>query len=263
MISSTANPRVKNISLLQKKTKERKKQGLFVIEGRKMLEEVLRDAPDAVAEIYVTEAYLEVPSQREALKDTNYEVVTENVMKAMAETVEPQGVIAAVRMPKYEMSQVLRKENAVWIALEDLRDPGNLGTILRTAEAAGVAGIVLSAGSVDIYNPKVIRSTMGAIFRIPHFYVEDFRTELRHFKDVGACLYAAHLSGTQFYDEPDYMGRSVILIGNEANGLSDEVAEMADCLVKIPMEGKAESLNAAVAAALFVYEAYRKRRTLR
>lgn len=260
MISSTANPRVKNIVALQKKGKERKRQGLFVIEGRKMFEEVLRDAPAAIAEVYVTEAYLEVPGQRQALQSVSYEVVSDGVMKAMAETMEPQGVLATVQIPRYDKKTLLQRETAVWIALEDLRDPGNLGTVLRTAEAAGVTGVVLSDSSVDIYNPKVVRSTMGAIFRVPHFYVEDFFGELEEFKRAGATIYAAHLSGVQYYDEPEYSGRSVILIGNEANGLSEAAAAKADCLVKIPMEGKAESLNAAVATALFVYEAYRKRR---
>ena len=101
---------------------------------------------------------------------------------------------------------------------------------------------------------------MGAIFRVPHFYLSDFCGELDRMRQKGATLYAAHLQGTQYYDEPEYGGRSVILIGNEANGLSCEVSNMANCLIKIPMEGKAESLNAAVAASLFVYEAFKKRR---
>ena len=260
MISSTANPRVKNIVSLQKKGKERKQQGLFVIEGRKLFEEVLRDAKEAIHEVYVTEAYLEDECRKKALSGISYEVVSDGVMKTMAETMEPQGILATVRIPQYDKKSLLAKEDAVWVALEDLRDPGNLGTVLRTAEAAGVTGVLLSGSSVDMYNPKVVRSTMGAIFRVPHFYADDFLEELEEMKRCGATLYAAHLLGTQYYDEPEYMGRSVILIGNEANGLSDEAAKKADCLVKIPMEGKAESLNAAVATSLFVYEAYRKRR---
>ena len=260
MISSTANARVKNIVSLQKKGKERRQQGLFVIEGRKLFEEILRDAPTAICEVYVTEAYLAVDSQRSVLEGVSYETVSDAVMKTMAETMEPQGILATVRIPQYDKEMLAAKEDAVWIALEDLRDPGNLGTILRTAEAAGVTGVLLSANSVDMYNPKVVRSTMGAIFRVPHFYAEDFLAELDRFKQKGATLYAAHLSGTGYYDEPEYAGRSVILIGNEANGLSEEASRKADCLVKIPMEGKAESLNAAVATSLFVYEAYRKRR---
>lgn len=260
MISSTSNARVKNVVALQKKAKERKQQGLFVVEGRKMAEEVLRDAPEALEALYVTEAYLEVPTQKEALAGVGYELVSEGVMKTMAETMEPQGILATVRIPQFDKETLLQKEDGVWVALEDLRDPGNLGTIMRTAEAAGVTGIMLSGSSVDMYNPKVIRSTMGAIFRMPHFYTNDFLGELEAFKERGATLYAAHLAGTGYYDEPDYSGRSVILIGNEANGLTEEAAQAADCLVKIPMEGSAESLNAAVATALFVYEAYRKRR---
>ncbi len=263
MISSTANARVKNIVLLQKKGRERRKQGLFVIEGRKLFEEVLRDAPEAIDEIYVTEEYLEDSSHNEALRAVHYEVVSEAVMKAMAETMEPQGILATVRIPRYDKEKLLQKKDAVWIALEDLRDPGNLGTILRTAEAAGVTGVILSENSVDMYNPKVVRSTMGAIFRVPHFYTEDFLREMNDLKKDGATLYAAHLLGNQYYDEPEYTGRTVILIGNEANGLSEEAAQTANCLVKIPMEGKAESLNAAVATSLFVYEAYRKRRNRR
>lgn len=260
MISSTANPRVKNIVSLQKKGKERRQQELFVIEGRKLFEEVLRDAKAALCEVYVTETYLQTESQRKALEEVSYELVSDAVMKAMAETMEPQGILATVRIPEYDKTALLAKEDAVWIALEDLRDPGNLGTVLRTAEAAGVTGVLLSGSSVDMYNPKVVRSTMGAIFRVPHFYTEDFLKELDDMKRCGATLYAAHLAGTQYYDEPEYKGRSVILIGNEANGLSEAASEKADCLVKIPMEGKAESLNAAVATSLFVYEAYRKRR---
>lgn len=260
MISSTANARVKNIVSLQKKGKERRSQGVFVIEGKKLFEEVLRDAPKALVEVYVTEAYLEIPAQKSSLEKVQYETVSESVMKAMAETMEPQGILATVRIPEYDKSALLAKEDAVWVALEDLRDPGNLGTVLRTAEAAGVTGVILSANSVDMYNPKVVRSTMGAIFRVPHFYTEDFIVELEELKHCGATLYAAHLLGKRYYDEPEYTGRTVILIGNEANGLSEEAAKKADCLVKIPMEGKAESLNAAVATSLFVYEAYRKRR---
>lgn len=260
MISSTANARVKNIVALQKKGKERRQQGVFVIEGRKLFEEVLRDASEALNEIYVTEAYAEVPEHRRILEALEYETVSDSVMKAMAETMEPQGILATVRIPSYDKEALLQKEDGVWVALEDLRDPGNLGTILRTSEAAGVTGIILSGSSVDMYNPKVVRSTMGAIFRVPHFYAEDFLGELEMLQKGGATLYAAHLSGTQYYDEPEYAGRTVIMIGNEANGLSDAAAEKADCLVKIPMEGKAESLNAAVATSLFVYEAYRKRR---
>lgn len=260
MISSTANARVKNVILLQKKAKERIEQGLFVIEGKKMFGEVMRDAPQEISEVYVTEEFLSDASQAAALSGISYETVTQSVMKAMAETMEPQGILALVRIPRFDKKKLWENPKGLFVALENLRDPGNLGTILRTSEAAGVSGILLSKESVDIYNPKVIRSTMGAIFRVPHFYTEDFLGELAEMKKKGATLYAAHLSGTMDYDEPSYEGRSVILIGNEANGLTPEATALANCLVRIPMEGKTESLNAAVATALLVYEGYRRRR---
>lgn len=260
MITSLANPRIKNVSVLQKKAKERSAQRLFVIEGKKLFFEVLRDAPEAVAEVYVTKEYAADPGQSAALAGLPCEVVSQAVMRTMADTLEPQGILALVRMPEYDFEALWNSGDGLWLALENLRDPGNLGTILRTAEAAGVLGVILSRESVDIYNPKVVRSTMGAVFRVPHFYVEDFIGKLKNLKKDGATLYAAHLAGTAGYDEPDYGGRSVILIGNEANGLSGESSACADCLVRIPMQGKAESLNASVAAALLMYEGARARR---
>ena len=144
--------------------------------------------------------------------------------------------------------------------LDNLQDPGNLGTIFRTAEAAGVTGIVLSRDCVDIYNPKVIRSTMGAVYRMPFVYVEDLLEALNVMKKKGIKTYAAHLKGKNSYDKEDYKEACAFLIGNEGNGLREEVSNMADTWIRIPMEGQAESLNAAVAAAVLMFEAARQRR---
>jgi len=144
--------------------------------------------------------------------------------------------------------------------LENLRDPGNLGTIIRTAEAAGVSGVILSKESVDIYNPKVIRSTMGAVYRVPFLYADDFMALLKELRNKDVRLLAAHLKGQKTFDRADYSGKVGILIGNEANGLSEEAAELANEKVLIPMAGSVESLNAAVAAALLMYEAFRKQK---
>lgn len=146
------------------------------------------------------------------------------------------------------------------VVLDNLQDPGNLGTIFRTAEAAGVTGILLSKDCVDVYNPKVIRSTMGAVFRMPFLYVEDLPEKIKELQKEGIKTYAAHLRGENAYDEEDYTTGCAFLIGNEGNGLRDEVADCADCLIRIPMEGEAESLNAAVAAAVLMFEAGRQRR---
>lgn len=261
MITSTANAQVKAVVQLQKKAKEREAKQLFVIEGWKLFEEIKRDAPTYIEKTYVTEEFLQQSEQAALLEDVDYEMVSPEVMQMMAETMTPQGILALVRMPKYTLASMLEKEDGLLVLLEELRDPGNLGTIMRTAEGAGAAGIVLSKGSVDMYNPKVVRSTMGAIFRMPFVYVEDFRETLSELQKQGVTLYAAHLQGKDFYDEENYVGKTGLLIGNEANGLTEETSALADRLIKIPMEGKVESLNAAVATAILMYEVYRKKRS--
>ncbi len=146
------------------------------------------------------------------------------------------------------------------LALENIQDPGNLGTILRTAEGAGVTGILMSRECVDIYNPKVIRSTMGSIYRVPFCYSQDWQGNLDRLKRQDVRLYAAHLGGEKYYDEISYREPSAFLIGNESRGLTRETAALADEYVRIPMCGQVESLNAAVAASILMYEANRQRR---
>lgn len=144
--------------------------------------------------------------------------------------------------------------------LETIQDPGNLGTILRAGEGAGITGVVMNSATADIYNPKVIRSTMGSIYRVPFVYVEDWQQALGRIKAEGIRLYAAHLKGKVSYENEDYRTDTGFLIGNEANGLTEETAAMADCYVRIPMAGQVESLNAAVAASILMFETARQRR---
>src|SRR5699024_2833373 len=161
--------------------------------------------------------------------------------------------------PNYCITHALH--DALPIFLEDLQDPGNAGTILRTGEGAGVSGIFLTRTCVDITNPKVIRGTMGSIYRVPFFYVEDVPSLKEMLKGRGIRFFAAHLQGRNQYYEESYQGGSAFLIGNEGKGLTEEAAEAADCLIRIPMEGQVESLNAAMAAGILMYEAARQRRT--
>ena len=144
--------------------------------------------------------------------------------------------------------------------LENLQDPGNLGTILRTAEGAGVDAVLLSRGCVDIYNPKTIRSTMGSVYRLPFAYTDDLTGMLSLLKERRIHIYAAHLKGRRYYDEEDYRHSCAFLIGNEGNGLSEHISACADTLIRIPMAGQVESLNAAVSASILAYEAFRQRR---
>lgn len=255
MITSAANSQMKEIEKLQKKAKHRQETGVFAVEGRKMVLE----AGSRLKKAYLSESYYNTCGL-EGIEGCEYEIVADNVFKSISETMTPQGILGLVRMPEYTLESLLKEEKVSLLLLENLRDPGNLGTILRTAEGAGISGVVLSRESVDIFNPKVIRSTMGSIYRVPFVYVEDFLETLELLKEKGLTLYAAHLKGKQDYDEEVYKDKTGILIGNEANGLSDAAALAADCLVKIPMEGQVESLNAAIAATVFMYEIYRQRR---
>jgi TrmH family RNA methyltransferase len=260
MISSTSNPQIKNIIQLQKKPKARVEQGAFVIEGIKMFEESL--AGGYLIKAYFSESFYLEKQETNAgyFSGYPYEIVGDSVFKEISDTLTPQGVMAMVRKPEYSMENMIDTPSASLVLLEDIRDPGNLGTILRTAEAAGVTGVILSQTSVDMYNSKVIRSTMGAIYRMPFIYAKDFDDTIKQLRDNNFTIYAAHLSATHYYDEVDYSGKCAVMIGNEANGLSDGSTSLATQYIKIPMEGKVESLNAAVAASILMYEMHRHKR---
>jgi TrmH family RNA methyltransferase len=260
MISSTSNPQIKNIIQLQKKAKARNEQGAFVIEGIKMFEESLEGG--YLIKAYVSESFYndKVGHDPEYFKHFSYEIVQDSILKEASDTLTPQGIMAIVKKPEYELETILQDSYVNLVLLEDLRDPGNLGTIVRTAEGAGVTGIILSKESVDMYNPKVIRSTMGAIYRMPFVYVDDFLITLKLLKENNITIYAAHLLANKYYDEISYHNKSAIMIGNEANGISDTAAKEASQYIKIPMSGKVESLNAAIAAAVLMYEIYRQKR---
>lgn len=151
-------------------------------------------------------------------------------------------------------------DNPFLMVLDNLQDPGNLGTIIRTAEGAGVTGIIMSRDTVDVYNPKTIRSTMGSVYRMPLLYEDDILGLLDKLKNSGITTYAAHLEGRNHYDEENYRKGCAFLIGNEGNGLRPEVSEKAEVWIKIPMHGQVESLNAAIASSILMYEANRQRR---
>lgn len=265
MITSSANSRVKQVIQWQTKAKERKKAGVFLTEGFKMYEE----APlESILEVYVAEsalAFLEKMDAKEEktaekLKKTGYEVVADSLFKKMADTQTPQGILCVVKQPEYRLEEILKQDRPLLMILENLQDPGNLGTIIRTGEGAGVTGVIMTAKTVDIFNPKVIRATMGSVFRVPFLYVEDMEDTLKKLKEKGIRTYAAHLAGREYYDSFSFTGGTAFLIGNEGNGLEKKTADLADSYLKIPMEGKVESLNAAIAASLLMYEAQRQRR---
>lgn len=256
IINSTSNRQIRALAQLQTKAKARRAEGLFVAEGVRMYREVPQEL---LVKTYVSESFYEKEQNRALLKDGGVEVVSDRVFAAVSDTKTPQGILCLVRQRQYSVEEMLQKETPFLLLLEDIQDPGNLGTIFRTAEAAGVSGILMSAGTADIYNPKTIRSTMGAVYRMPFGYVSDFLSVPEKLRQRRVRTYAAHLNAKSEYTAQDYRTGCAFLIGNEGNGLSDALTAQADVCVKISMEGQAESLNAAVAAAILMFEAKRQR----
>lgn len=263
MITSCSNAKVKQMIQWQNKAKERRSAGVFLIEGVKMFEEVPRES---IQHVYLTEEARErirrKPETERKLEEAGYETVSKEVFARMSDTRTPQGVLCVVRRPGYSLEQLLKAEMPLLAVLENLQDPGNLGAIMRTGEAAGVTGVIMNTGTVDIFNPKTIRATMGSIFRVPFLYVDDLIQTLEKLRQEGINVYAAHLEGKTYYDEVSFLEPAAFLVGNEGNGLTQEAASRADRYLKIPMEGRVESLNAAVAASLLLYEAHRQRRSV-
>ena len=254
MITSTSNNKIKNLSKCMKNARERRKQGVFVVEGIRMFSEIPREVH---VETYATESFYE--KHQELFAGIRYELVSDHIMESVADTKTPQGVLSIVKQLQYSVEEVCSGNNPLIMALENIQDPGNLGTILRTAEGAGVTGILMSADTVDVYNPKVVRSTMGSIFRIPFCYVENLTNCIQELNGRGYATYSAHLQGETFYDY-DYCKSTIFCIGNEGNGLTDELSQTTKYKIKIPMMGKVESLNAATASTVLMYEAMRQRR---
>lgn len=257
MITSTSNPQVKRLLQLQKKSKAREEEKVYVVEGLRMFAEVPKER---VEKVYVSESLYNKKKLDLNLQDFPCEILADHVFLHVSDTKTPQGILCVVKQKKYELDALLQIKNPHFMVLDNLQDPGNLGTIVRTAEGAGVDAVFMSRDCVDIYNPKTIRSTMGSIYRMPVLYVEDLVELLKIFRENGIYSYAAHLDGKNTYDHENYQTGTAILIGNEGNGLRREVAENADIKVRIPMQGQVESLNAAIAASVLMFEVFRQRR---
>jgi len=250
IITSTANNRIKQLIEYSRKRKKREKDGVFLVEGIRMFREIPKEY---LLEVYVSETCW----KKEHVEGI---VLSDTVFSHVADTKTPQGIMALVRQRIYKEDELINKKEPCILFLEDLQDPGNLGTIIRSAEAAGMSGVLISQDSVDIYNPKTIRATMGSIFRVPFCYIKDKSTCMEQLKKRKITIYAAHLSGKKNYDNVNYKTASAFLIGNEGNGLSEALTKSADVKIKIPMEGNVESLNAAISATVLMFEAARQRR---
>lgn len=260
MITSVNNGQIKNVMQLNRKAKTRREQGLYVAEGKKMF----REAPgDWIHRVFVSETVSREGAFMEKVRGFPFDVVSDEVFRRMSDTLTPQGVLTVLKTPSYDPKEVLNEKNPLVLVLEDLQDPGNAGTIFRTAEGAGVRCIFLTKTCVDVTNPKVIRSTMGSVYRMPFVYVEDVASLKPLFQEKRIRMFAAHLEGKNLYDGESYEGGCAFLIGNEGKGLTEAAVSCADRLIRIPMLGQVESLNAAMAAGILMYEAARQRRNRR
>lgn len=258
MITSSGNPQLKQIAAMQKKAKDRKEADAYIVEGIRMVREI---PENDLIRVFASESFLR--DHREHFQSAV--CVSDKVFKEICGTTTPQGVMAVVRQKHYTLDDLLtgqKGKKPLILILESVQDPGNLGTMLRMCEGAGASGILMNQTTVDIYNPKVVRSTMGSVFRVPFVYTDDLQETLQVLKRRGVRLYAAHLKGQRNYFEEDMAVACGMLIGNEAAGLTGETAALADRYIKIPMDGQVESLNAAMAATILMYEAKRQRMAL-
>lgn len=261
MISSTHNQQVKNLLALQKKARARREQGLYITEGLKMVME----APDGmVQKVYLSEHLADQPEALAITSKHPYEILADPVFKAVSDTVTPQGVLAVIRQKAWTIEDMLVDPGPYcFLILETVQDPGNLGTMIRTAEGAGISGIIMDETTADVYNPKVIRSTMGSVYRVPFLYTDNLEKTVYLLKEHNVHIYAAHLKGNEDFDQADLTKSCGFLIGNESKGLSESTVKLANSYIKIPMAGKVESLNAAVAAGLLMYESFMQKKRIK
>ena len=306
IITASSNKRIRQVQALLLKGKARAKAGSFVAEGRHLFEE----APaDRLAEVYAAASCAEeiakamenrglVRGDRSeaAPEETGREkaapplyVVEDRLFDRISDTKTPQGVLCVVKIAEPDPEELIsgsgsgynqtnqsgepKSRAPLFLLLDQIRDPGNLGTIIRAGEAAGVTGIWLTEGCADPYQPKVVRSAMGALYRMPVYICSapkgreaggpdrlTFAGVIDRWHEAGIRLYGSSLQASRAYDEPDYTRGTAFVIGNESRGIRPEVLARCDESIIIPMQGKVESLNAAIAASLMMFEAARQRR---
>jgi len=247
------NEKLKLVRNLLEKRSARKKEKCFVVEGPHLVEE----AGDRVKFVVYSET-LPVVKELEKKNVPCYKVSRQQ-FEELSGVETPQGILAVVREFEYQFRDVLKADKTLIIYCLGVQDPGNLGTIIRSADAFGASGIILSKGTVDLYNPKVVRSTMGSLFHLPIITVEDEKETIEHLKQKGVKIIATAVDAKRIVNDVDLKGPIAVLVGNEGAGLPEDVVKLADETVKIPMPGEAESLNVGVSTAIFLYEALRQK----
>lgn len=248
IITSKDNEIIKNI----KKLKEKKyRLDSYIVEGIKMVKEAISENQE-IALIAIREDF-KIDFDTKNIKTVT---ISNKIFNDISDVKTPQGILAVIK--KNQNNQIETNSDYI-LALDSLQDPGNMGTIIRTADSANINQIIINKTTVDPYSPKVIRSTMGAIYRTNIIEVEDLKTTLREMKSKGFQIITTDLKATQSIYDINYNNKTVVVIGNEANGVSQEILQTADKKVIIPMLGKTESLNASIAASIMIYEYVRQK----
>lgn len=248
IITSKDNEIIKNI----KKLKEKKyRLDSYIVEGIKMVKEAISENQE-IALIAIREDFkIDFDT-----KNTKIVIISNKIFNDISDVKTPQGILAVIK--KNQNNQIETNSDYI-LALDSLQDPGNMGTIIRTADSANINQIIINKTTVDPYSPKVIRSTMGAIYRTNIIEVEDLKATLKEMKLKGFQIITTDLKATQSIYDINYNNKTVVVIGNEANGVSQEILQTADKKVIIPMLGKTESLNASIAASIMIYEYVRQK----
>ena len=269
-ITSAQNEKIKNLLTLQDKSRERKKQGLFVVEGRRELLHCIQAGyvphtiffcPDIIEDKDKAEIMQAIERQHadgvSGKLPLNIEI-PQTIYDKVAYRGGTEGVVAEMYCKELSLDSLKLKENPLIVVLESVEKPGNLGAVLRSADASGVDAVIVCDPLTDMYNPNLIRSSIGAIFTVPVATAKSDEA-IRWLKDKGAKIYTAQLQNSRWYYDTDMKGATAIVMGTEATGLTDVWRNDADAHIKIPMLGRLDSLNVSVSAAILMYEAVRQR----
>lgn len=266
MLENPRSPRVRAVAKLTKRS-ARSETGLFLLEGPQAAREALAYRPDTIVELYATPTALEKHADiGQVARDAGIQPVfaSEDVLDAMADTVTPQGIVAVARQSPTALKDVFAAGPSLIAICEEVRDPGNLGTIIRAADAAGADAVVLTGRTVDLYNPKVVRATTGSIFHLPVAVGADLADVVERAHAAGLRVIAADVGGDDFLGSRALLrAPTAWLFGNEARGLDESALATADLALRLPIYGRAESLNLATAASVCLYEtAFAQRESL-
>jgi TrmH family RNA methyltransferase len=260
-IRSVNNPRISTWQQLKMK-KGREKEGLYLIEGTKLISDALA-AGEQLKTLIIHDERAETAEFAELLARVDNSVerirVSAPIISKLSDTMTPQGIIAVVKKRDYQLEQFLSKDRPTFVVIDELQDPGNLGAIIRSADAAGIDGIIIGEKSVELYNPKVIRSAMGSIFHLPIVVDVDLMQVMRELSRRGIRILGTSPQAELDYYSLDLTDNIAIVIGNEAKGLSASLMRTVDEMMRIPILGSAESLNAAMATSIILYEHVRQR----